>query len=219
MKKHILCFGDSNTHGHCAEPWDCADGGRRFNEEERWPCLLKNELGDGYLVIEEGLPGRTTVFRDPLEEGRAGIDAIYPCMRSHMPVDLLIIMLGTNDTKERYAANPACIGAGMERLVQKAKAVPAWRDGRPNILIVAPPHIGPGMESCPDAADMGKGCVEKSRSCAEQFARVAKEQGCAFMDGEGVAEFNPTDCMHLSRRGHRELADALAELIPALVQR
>ena len=54
MKKHILCFGDSNTHGYCADPSDNADGGIRFNESERWTRLLQDRLGDDYLVIEEG---------------------------------------------------------------------------------------------------------------------------------------------------------------------
>ena len=65
MKKHIVCFGDSNTHGFCADPTDCFDGGNRFNEEERWTCRLQSLLGDGYLVVEEGLGGRTTCFEDP----------------------------------------------------------------------------------------------------------------------------------------------------------
>ena len=76
MKKHIVCFGDSNTHGYCADPSDCADGGDRFNEDERWTCLLQKALGQDYLVIEEGLSGRTTVFPDPLQESMSGLDAI-----------------------------------------------------------------------------------------------------------------------------------------------
>ena len=44
MKKHILCFGDSNTHGYCADPADNADGGIRFNENERWTKLLQEKL-------------------------------------------------------------------------------------------------------------------------------------------------------------------------------
>ena len=96
MKKHIVCFGDSNTHGYCADPKDCADGGDRFNENERWTCLLQKTLGDEYLVLEEGLSGRTTVFDDPLHECMSGLDYITPCLMSHEPVDLLIIMLGTN---------------------------------------------------------------------------------------------------------------------------
>ena len=111
MKKHIVCFGDSNTHGYCADPKDCADGGDRFNEDERWTCLLQKKLGEGYLVLEEGLSGRTTVFPDPLHESMAGLDVIYSTLMSHEPVDLLVIMLGTNDIKERLGANAACISA------------------------------------------------------------------------------------------------------------
>ena len=96
MKKHIVCFGDSNTHGYCA----MNDG--RFDENERWTCFLQKNLGEDYLVLEEGLSGRTTCFNDPLFEGLSGLDYIYPCLMSHEPVDLLVIMLGTNDTKERF---------------------------------------------------------------------------------------------------------------------
>ena len=117
MKKHIVCFGDSNTHGYCADPNDTADHTDRFTEDERWTCLLQKALGEDYLVLEEGLSGRTTVFRDPLHECMSGLDVIYSTLMSHEPVDLLIIMLGTNDTKERFNASPACIGIGMERLL------------------------------------------------------------------------------------------------------
>ena len=217
MRKHIVCFGDSNTHGYCADPLDCADGGDRFNEDERWTCLLQKKLGEGCLVIEEGLSGRTTVFPDPLHESMPGLDVIYSCMMSHEPVDLLVIMLGTNDTKERFGANAACIAIGMERLVMKAKSIPAWRDGKPNILIICPPHIGEGLYLVPAGDAMGRGCPEKSRELARYLAPVAEQQGCAFLDAEGLAEYNIIDCMHLSRKGHAQLADVLAELIPTLL--
>lgn len=213
MKKHIVCFGDSNTHSYCADPGDCADGGSRFNESERWTCLLQKALGEDYLVLEEGLSGRTTVFPDPLHECMSGLDVISPCLMSHEPVDLLILMLGTNDTKERLGANAACIGIGMERLVMKAKTVPAWKDGRPNILVIAPPHIGEGLWDPP----MGRGCPQKSRELAPYYAELAQRQGCAFLDAEGVAEFNRVDYMHLTRRGHAALAACLARLVPTLV--
>ena len=80
MKKHIVCFGDSNTHGYCADPADCADGGIRFNESERWTRLLQQKLGEGYLVSEEGLSGRTSCFDDPLFEGLSGLSYITPCL-------------------------------------------------------------------------------------------------------------------------------------------
>jgi len=82
MKKHIVCFGDSNTHGYCADPGDCADHGNRFNESERWTCLLQHQLGEDVQVLEEGLSGRTTVFSDPLHESMAGLDVIYSAASS-----------------------------------------------------------------------------------------------------------------------------------------
>ena len=217
MKKHIVCFGDSNTHGYCAESWDCADGGDRFNESERWTCLLAKQLGEDYLVIEEGLGGRTTVFQDPLTEGLCGIDVIFPVLMSHEPVDLLIIMLGTNDTKERFGCNAECISVGMERLIAKAKSIEAWKNGRPNILLVAPPHIHDGLYDGPFGGIMGAGCPAKSRELAHFYKAVAERRGCAFLDSEGIAEFNSTDGMHLTRKGHGDLAACLADLVPQLV--
>ena len=210
MKKHIVCFGDSNTHGYCAVPADCADGGDRFNEEERWTCLLQDRLGQDYLVLEEGLSGRTTVFEDPLHEAISGLSTIYPVLMSHEPVDLLILMLGTNDTKDRFCANPACIGIGLGRLIDKAVGTPCWRKS-PRILVIAPPHIGEGYRQVPDTAAMGEGCSEKSRELAREYQAICAQRGCDFLDAEGIAEFNTYDCMHLTRRGHRQLADRLAQ--------
>lgn len=217
MKKHIVCFGDSNTHGYCAEPFDCADGGARFNEAERWTCLLGQQLGDEYLVLEEGLGGRTTVFQDPLTEGLCGLDVIFPVLMSHEPVDLLIVMLGTNDTKERFGCTPECISVGLERLIVKAQNTECWTGGKPNILVIAPPHILDGLDQSPCYGIMGAGCAEKSKELARFYREVAHRRGCAFLDAEGIAEFNRTDCMHLTRNGHANLARQLARLVPQLV--
>ncbi len=217
MKKHIVCFGDSNTHGYCADPNDCAEGGNRYNESERWPCLLQQALGEDCLVLEEGLSGRTTVFRDPLHESMSGLDAISAILLTHEPVDLLIIMLGTNDTKGRFSANASCIGIGLERLVLKAKSVPAWRNNHPRILIISPPWIGEGLYLIPEGEPMGRGCPEKSRDLARYFRDVAQRNGCGFIDAEGKAEFNQLDCMHLTRKGHRQLAEEIAAVIPKLL--
>ena len=217
MKKHIICLGDSNTHGYCADPADCADGGIRFNEDERWTCLLQKSLGSDYLVTEEGLSGRTTVFPDPLHESMPALDVAYAILKSHEPVDLLIIMLGTNDTKERFSVNSACIARGLERLIDKCRTVPCWGDHAPNILVIAPPHIGEEMERSAVMPAMGLGCAAKSRELAAHYAVVAANQGCAFLDAEGVAEFNQVDYMHPTKKGHAQLAERLARIVPTLV--
>lgn len=214
MRRHIVCLGDSNTHGYSPDaPLS------RFGEEERWTCLLQQALGPDYLVPEEGLPGRTTVFEDPVEEGMPALPYLYPCLKSHAPVDLLIIMLGTNDTKERLNANACAIGKGLARLVRRAQTIDCWRHPEaPNILIIAPLAIGKGVERSPVAQEMGAGCVEKSLRLPGQFRAVAKELGCSFVDANRLGlEQNQTDYMHLTRESHQLLARHLAQLIPTIV--
>lgn len=217
MKKHILCFGDSNTHGSCTDPLDSADGGSRFNEDERWTQLLQQKLGSSYLVIEEGLPGRTTVFPDPLDEGMCGLDAIYGIMKSHQPIDLLVIMLGTNDIKQRYQASAYCVALGLERLINKAKVSPFWGSQGPNILVICPPHIGEGILDIPLGDYMGADCVEKSRQLDTWMRPIVQAQGCAYLDGNEFGFYNQVDFMHMTRQSHRQFADRLAEIIPTLV--
>jgi len=212
MKKHIVCFGDSNTHGYCADPTDCADGGSRFNESERWTCLLQQKLGGDYLVLEEGLGGRTTVFTDPLHESMDAVGVAYPVLMSHEPVDLLIVMLGTNDTKERFCANAAAIAVGMERLILKCRSTPCWGAKGPNILVVCPPPLGAGFHD----EVMGPGCVEKSVALPPYLKAVAERNGCAYLDAKDC-EMNPVDFTHLTKQGHAKLAELLAQRVPALV--
>ena len=214
MKKHILCIGDSNTHGYCADPADCADGGIRFNEDERWTCRLQKALGEGYLVTEEGLSGRTTVFNDPVNENMAVLPYVYALLKSHEYIDLLIIMLGTNDSKQRMNTTPYVVAKGMERLVRKAMTVDCWGpNGKPNVLIIAPPPVGKGVETSACADEMGKGSVETSRELAKYYAATAELLGVHFLDAS-FCEFNTVDFMHLTRKGHAQLAEKLAALVP-----
>ena len=212
MKKHIVCLGDSNTHGYCADPADCADGGTRFNEDERWTCLLQKALGDGFLVLEEGLSGRTTVFTDPLHEAMDALCVAYPILMSHEPVDLLIIMLGTNDTKERFSVGAPAIAVGMERLLLKCKSVDCWGGKQPNILVVCPPPLGAGFHD----EVMGKGCVEKSVALPPYLEAVALRNGAHYLNAADCA-FNDVDFTHLTKQGHAKLARKLAALVPTLL--
>ena len=205
-RRRVLCFGDSNTYGY-----DPARDGR-YGDDERYPMVLQDLLGDGWSVVEEGLPGRTAVFDDPITEGMNGLRVITPILMSHAPLDTVTIMLGTNDVKERFGANAACIGAGMERLLLKAKSVDCWGGKAPNILVVAPPCIKDGFHD----AVMGAGCVEKSRGVAEQLRIVAERQGVHFMDA-AECEFNEVDFMHLTCKGHARLAELLTAEVPKLI--
>lgn len=218
MKKHILCFGDSNTHGYCADPSDCADGGIRFNESERWAMVLQQKLGEEYLVTEDGLSGRTTCFQDPLHEGLDGLSYLTPFLMAHEFVDLLIIMLGTNDVKERFGVTAAEVAIAMGRLVNKAKATFCWGDKAPNILVIAPPPIGDGMYASQVGQTMGPNCAAKSRELARYYREQCDLLKVHFLDAGGLGcEFNQVDFMHLTKKGHAVLAEKLAELVPQLI--
>mgnify|MGYP000137487797 CR=1 FL=1 len=129
---NILCFGDSNTYGY--RP----DGSGRFDADTRWTGLLQKKLGTNDRIIEEGLCGRTTVFSDELREGRRGLDTIGILLESHAPVDLLILMLGTNDCKTVYVATAGIIGKGVETLLEQVKNYSPDSD----ILLISPIYLG-----------------------------------------------------------------------------
>lgn len=213
MKKTIVCFGDSNTHGYCSET------GGRLNDSQRYPCLLGKYLGNSYFVIEEGLSGRTTVFEDPLFEGLNGYDAIFQCLMSHEPIHLLIIMLGTNDTKERFHVNAENIAKGLEKLILKAQSIKnAWHNATPNILILAPYPIDQRYATTFVANEMGKDCAFKSESLAYYYKNVAGSTGCHFFDTKNIKgmEVHPNDYMHLTANSHHLLAQELATIITSL---
>ena len=214
MKTHILCLGDSNTHGYCADPKPTdADGGIRFNEDERWTCLPADGAGRRVSGNRRGpIRPHHRVRQTRIHETMDALSVAYPLLKSHEVIDLLIIMLGTNDVKERFNANAACIGAGMERLIQKCKTVDCWGGKEPNILVVAPPRIKEGFHD----EVMGDGCVEKSKGVAGWYKIITERNNVHFLDAEGC-EFNQIDFMHLTRKGHAQLAEKLAELVPTLL--
>ena len=213
MKKHIVCYGDSNTHGYCAET------GGRFGEDERWTGLLQAYLGSGFLVLEEGLSGRTICFDDPIYEGLSGLDYLYPCLMTHEPVDLLIIMLGTNDTRECFDVSPSRIALGLKRLISKAQTTDCWRDQKPAILVVTPQNIGRQYIETDAALTMGKGCAEKSESLGKEFKLIAEAMGCHYLDANKMLSVGPNevDFMHLTEPGHGQLAAGLANYILGII--
>ena len=177
--KHIVCFGDSNTHGYCADPADCADGGDRFNEQERWTCLLQDKLGPDYRVLEEGLSGRTTVFDDPIHEGLRGLDDIFSCLMSHEPVDLLIIMLGTNDTKSRFGVNAAAIGIGMGRSGRQSQIYTSLAQKPKHPADRPAPHWS-GHGAMPGLRSHGARLSGKIRCSGTLFRRCGQNPGLCF---------------------------------------
>jgi lysophospholipase L1-like esterase len=207
---NVLCFGDSNTYG-----WDPVNWGR-FAPDVRWPGVLQRELGAEYKVIEEGCGGRTAVMDDGLEPFVSGIKYLEPCLRSHCPLDRVIIMLGTNDMKRRYGLSAQDIANGMAKLVSTVETVLRFEQkALPRILLVSPIHIGPKIVESKvnfEMFDFDHG-IETSRELAFYYRQVAERYGCAFFDAASVAQPSEADSVHLSAEGHLALGKALAREI------
>jgi lysophospholipase L1-like esterase len=205
LVRTILCYGDSNTWGSDPET------GERFPEEVRWPGVLRRALGDGYHVIEEGLPGRTTVWEDPIEgdykDGRA---YLRPCLESHRPVDAVTLMLGTNDLKERFGVSASDIAQGAASLAEMALRSGCGPDGgAPVVLLVAPPPVG----RLTDMAQMFEGAEEKSLEFFRHYQRFAEKYGFEFLDAGEVIVSSDVDGIHFDADEHRKLGEAIAARI------
>ena len=210
--KNILCYGDSNTWGYNAAAGD------RFPADIRWTGILKNALGEGHNVIEEGLNGRTTVFDDPIEDHRNGKDYLIPCLMSHKPLDLVIIMLGTNDLKKRFSL-PACdIAAGAGVLVDIVLRSGAGENGKaPKVLLISPIGVGSGIkESYFDEMFGGESSIKTAKEFAYYYKRVAEQYGCEFMNAAEIAVPSPADAIHMEAGEHKKLGEAVAKKVKAI---
>jgi lysophospholipase L1-like esterase len=194
VSRTVLCFGDSNTYGSIP-----GEEGGRYGWEIRWPGVLARELSDGWHVVEEGLPGRTTVFDDPLQPFRRGTDYLPPCLGSHTPLDVVVIFLGTNDLKARFSAGPADIAGGLGVLARTALA------SAPRVLLLGLPRLGAGLS--PEFA----GAAEKATQLPHFTADRAAAVGAGFLDLADVAVYSALDGIHLEPDGHAAVARAVAQ--------
>jgi lysophospholipase L1-like esterase len=206
---NILCYGDSNTFGY-----NTATKGR-FDYETRWTGLLQKKLGIGYHVIEEGLGGRTTVWDDPIEGDKNGLKYLVPCLHSHAPLDIVIIMLGTNDLKPRFSLNAFDIAQGAGALVKTTRLVLNERqDFETKILLVSPVHVTKSVNTGEFTAMFGYDrSVEISMQLSGYYLAVAEQNRCKFMDAAEIVKPNDLDGIHLDENGHIKLANAFTNII------
>lgn len=207
MIRSILCYGDSNTYGQTLAERPA----ERFGPTERWPRVMQAALGDAWLVIEEGLSGRTTVSDDPIEgKIRNGRRYLEPCLLSHRPLDVVILMLGTNDLKARFNKPASEIAMGVRALIDDIKALDVGRAGVPEILLVSPPPI---LRDLRGWEPVFAGGHEKSLALAREYEAVADAAEVHFFDAGTVVASAPDDGFHLDLDGHRILGLAIAEQV------
>ena len=203
---NILCFGDSNTFG--TNP-----SGGRWDLHERWPGVLQDELGSEYRIIEEGLGGRITVMEDALEGDKCGKRHLPVLLRSHRPLDLVIIMLGTNDMKHRFNMLPVDIAKGAAQLGEIVKTYPygAYYPV-PQVLLVSPIHLKIGIGHS-TFTGFTEDAVIVSHSLGKYYRQEAERHQWLFLDAATVASASEKDKLHMEKGDHRALASAIAKVI------
>ncbi|MFO7928147.1 MAG: SGNH/GDSL hydrolase family protein [Candidatus Humimicrobiaceae bacterium] len=217
--KTIFCYGDSNTYGCKPIGFDILEENfipvnERYSIRERWTGILQQELGEGYRIIEEGLNGRTTVFDDPIEGNyRNGKSYLLPCLESHAPIDLVLLMLGTNDLKLRFSVSAFDIAAGVGALVDIIKASGCGNNGRaPQVLILCPPPLG----KITNFSEMFLNSLEKSKKLSQEYRKVAGLKGCHFLDVGKIIKPSDIDGVHYDLESHKRLGQEIARFIKNL---
>lgn len=205
----ILCFGDSNTYGY--KP----DKSGRFDENVRWTGIIQERLGEGYRVIEEGLCGRTTIFDDELRIGRRGVDLVGTLVETHNPIDIFIVMLGTNDCKARYKATAGIIAKGVEQVVEQAK-LKASKTMK--ILVISPITLGRGVGEDGYDVEFDEKSELVSYKLAEKYQKMALDNNYYFLDASEYAEPSVEDREHLDETGHARLADAIYNKLSEILE-
>ena len=202
----VLLYGDSLS-------WGIVPGTRnRWPFAERWAGVLQARLGDGVRVVEEHLNGRTTAFEHPLLPGRSGLALLPALLESHAPLDLVVVMLGTNDLQTILGRTPYESALGTAALVDAIRRTPLEGGGSPpDVVLVAPPPLRPRDATAEKFLD---GATTSAALAARQRA-VAEQTGCRFFDAGQVIQTSAVDGVHLDAAAHRALGEALAGIVAA----
>lgn len=204
--KQILCFGDSNTYGLIPGTL------QRYDSDVRWTGILAEKLRNkDYRVIEEGLCGRTTVFDDVLRPGRKGTELLPILLESHRPLDLVVLMLGTNDCKTVYNTTADIIGKGIEKLLDQIKS----DNPHTRVLLISPIYLGEGVWEDGFDKEFNQTSVAVSKDLGRIYRKIAERRGLLYLDAAEYASPGEADREHLNETGHRLLADAIYEKLSA----
>ena len=217
----VLCFGDSNTFGTCrggasayGSPTQDPDY-VRLHADRRWTGVLQRLLGDGYDVIEEGLNGRTTDVDDEHRPGCNGRSYFVPCLLSHRPLAVVVVMLGGNDLKPGFDRSPTAIAQALGGYVDDIAAhVTDQRGGVPMTVLVGPTLIDDTAPNYRDLVgdDFDPEIPARFRELGTAIRQVAQERGVRYADAGQVAPPGD-DGVHLSMDSHARLAELVAATI------
>ena len=209
MTKSILCYGDSITWGY--NPKD----GTRFPAEDRWPRALEQALNGRARVIDEALNGRTVATDDPSHPNRNGLTMLSPLLEAHAPLDIVLIMLGTNDSAPSYGLTPGRIAMNCSALIRTVRStLPGIGFAAPAIVLMAPPLLG---ALSAEMALFYAGGEATSQGLAEAYRITAEYFDCHFFDAGSVVQASAVDGVHLDPESQRKLALAVKDIVDPLL--
>lgn len=209
MKKRVLCYGDSNTWGFIA------GSGNRFPDDVRWTGVCQEKLGLDYKILEDGLNGRTTVYDQEWAQGRNGLKGLPYSLQAQAPLDLCVIMLGTNDLS---MMSLPLVRLGIEEVVRQVKESnhlyrtfqPIFPEG-PKILLIGPPTYNPAFEEDRNSTIYHK--YEDSVRLSEVCREIAEQYDTYYLDARPFCEVSEIDGCHLTEESHHRLGEAVAAKI------
>ena len=206
-KKRVLCFGDSLTWGY--DP----DNRVRFPEDSRWPMVMQSILGDEYTVIEEGQNGRTIATDAPAEGEKNGLKYIGPCLESHTPLDVVIIMLGSNDCKRKYAYSSMDIAGEMQIMLEKVLAYNHFRCNNGfKVILVSPPYIADSIKQSWLGDSFGyENAAKLTHELSDWYSQLANMYNCTFFDASKHVVASDSDGCHMDAENQKKLGELLAE--------
>jgi lysophospholipase L1-like esterase len=202
----VLCYGDSNTWGQ--KP----DKTGRYATNVRWTGVLQNLLGDSYYIVEEGLGSRTTDLDYDRKPGRNGKSYLVPCIASHAPLDIVTIMLGTNDLKLEYSRSADNIATALKGLVDDVRTYGTDKNGKsPKIILISPILVN---DKAPRFTEFYTGyydsrSMQESLKLAEAIKTVAETNDCLFLNAADIAHPGE-DGIHFSEDSNEPLAKLIA---------
>ncbi len=206
MKKRIMIYGDSNTHGYNAED------GSRFDENTRWTGVCQNIMGDGYVIVEEGLNGRNTCHDDPMFPHHNGLAYIITCTLSQLPLDMICVKLGSNDFDPMFHPVPEEVAANAAKVLKAAKRANEEKyPGRPcQYVLMAPLNATDDALTGDFAEYYDEETVALSRKAPEAFAKQAEKDGFLYFNANDHAVCCKKDGVHLDAENHKKLGEAFA---------
>ena len=217
----LMVYGDSNS-------WGFLDDGLAHRYARRWPVVMADAMraaGTAVELVEECLPGRATNLDDPfMGPEMNGATPLAAVLKSHTPLDRVLIMLGTNDLKVRFDRSAEEIVGGLMELGRIAREDAIWEEGSalgalplPRLGFIAPPALGTRADDPDwDRASEWDGARAKSMAVPALLEAACRERGYDFFDAGTAVESSALDPIHWDEVNQVKMGEAVASWVLGL---